>query len=108
MNLKPSSNTNNPCGTINDDSTDKIEKCENLEKGGWLVLAGIDKEKYTFNKIYRFPLEIYNEDRRKYLKDLKKSNSGKEKQTRSTYSINIKKSIEFCNKFNKDYYVWER
>ena len=108
LEYKPSSNTNNPCGTINDDSTDKIEKCENLEKGGWLVLAGIDKEKYTFNKIYRFPLEIYNEDRRKYLKDLKKSNSGKEKQTRSTYSINIKKSIELCNKFNKDYYVWER
>jgi hypothetical protein len=105
---KPSSNTNNPSGTINDDSIDKIEKCENLEKGGYLILGGIDKKTYTFNKIYKFPLEIYNKDRRDYFADLKERNAGKDKQTRSTYSINIKKSIKLCNDFDLDYYVWER
>ena len=105
---KPSSNTNNPSGTINDDSIDKIEKCENLEKGGYLILGGIDKKTYTFNKIYKFPLEIYNKDRRDYFADLKKRNAGKDKQTRSTYAINIKKSIKLCNDFDLDYYVWER
>ena len=105
---KPSSNTNNPSGTINDDSIEKIEKCENLEKGGYLILAGIDKQNYTFNKIYKFPLKIYNNDRRDYFADLKKSNAGKDKQTRSTYPINIDKSIKLCNQFDLDYYVWER
>ena len=108
---KPSSNTNNPSGTINDDSIEKIEKCENLDQGGgkgWLVLAGIDKDNFTFNSIYKFPLEIYNENRRKYFDDLKKNNSSKEKQTRSIYGINIKKSIGLCHKYEKEYYVWER
>ena len=52
---KPSSNTNNPGGTINDDSIKKIEKCESLKQdgtGGWLILAGIDKQNYTINIIY--------------------------------------------------------
>ena len=109
---EPSSKKNNPSGTINDDSVKKITKCENLEeegKKGWLVSAGIDKDNFTFNSIYKFPLEIYNEDRRKYFDDLKEKNSiKKEKQTRSTYGINIKKSIELCNKYEKEYYVWER
>ena len=73
-----------------------------------LTADGIDKETYTFNKIYKFPLEIYNKDRRDYFADLKKSNAGKDKQTRSTYSINIEKSIKLCNQFDLDYYVWER
>ena len=108
---KPSSKTNNPCGTINDDSEEKIKKCEDLKNKdqiGWLILAGIDKENYTFNKIYKFPLEIYNEDRRTYFSNLKENNKENNKQTRSTYSINIEKSIELCNEFNLDYYVWER
>jgi len=108
---KPSSNKNNPSGTINDDSIEKIEKCENLKDEnmkGWLILAGIDKDSFTFDTIYKFPLEIYNEDRRKYFDNLKLKNSNKKKQTRSTYGINIKKSIEFCNGLNLDYYVWKR
>jgi hypothetical protein len=105
---KPSSDTNNPGGTINDDSIDKIEKCENLEKEGYLILGGIDKEKYTFNIIYKFPLSIYNQDRREYFNSLKQNNANKDKQTRSTYSINVKKSIKLCNLFDLDYYVWER
>ena len=108
---KPSSNKNNPSGTINDDSIEKIKKCENLKEEnmkGWLILAGIDKDNFTFDTIYKFPLEIYNEDRRKYFDNLKSKNSNNEKQTRSTYGINIKKSIEFCNELNLDYYVWER
>ena len=108
---KPSSNKNNPSGTINDDSIEKIEKCEKLKEEnmkGWLILAGIDKKNFTFDTIYKFPLEIYNEDRRKYFDNLKLKNSNKEKQTRSTYGINIKRSIEFCNELNLDYYVWKR
>jgi len=109
--FKPCSNSSNPSGTINDDSIKKIEKCESLDQEGlkgWLVLAGIDKDNFTFNTIYKFPLEIYNEDRRKYFDDLKLKNSNKEKQTRSTYGINIENSIKFCNDFNLDYYVWDR
>jgi len=108
---KPSSDKNNPQGTINDDSIEKIEKCENLEAEGtkgWLILAGIDKEKYTINIIYKFPLEIYNEKRREYFNDLKEKNKNKEKQTRSTYTITIGGSINLCNKYDKDYYVWEK
>ena len=108
---KPSSDKNNPQGTINDDSIEKIEKCENLEAEGtkgWLILAGIDKEKYTINIIYKFPLEIYNEKRREYFNGLKEKNKNKEKQTRSTYTITIGGSINLCNKYDKDYYVWEK
>jgi hypothetical protein len=108
---KPSSKTNSPSGTINDDSEKKIKKCEDLKNNGqrgWIILAGIDKENYTFNIIYKFPLEIYNEDRRNYFSNLKGNNKENTKQTRSTYPINISKSIGFCNDFNLDYYVWER
>jgi len=66
---KPVSLSKKPMGgVINDDSIAKIEKCERLKedgKMGWLVFAGIDKEKYRYNCIYKFPLHIYSEDRRK-------------------------------------------
>jgi len=109
--FKPCSKSSNPSGTINDDSIKKIEKCESLDQEGlkgWLVLAGIDKDNFTFNTIYKFPLDIYNEDRRDYFHNLQKKNMMQAKQTRSTYGINIKKSIELCHKYNKIYYVWER
>ena len=108
---KPSSNTNNPGGTINDDSIKKIEKCESLKqdgKGGWLILAGIDKQNYTINIIYKFPLEIYNEARRVKFATTKKNNATKDTQTRSDYPVSIKNSIKLCNEFNLDYYVWEQ
>lgn len=111
---KPSSldkKSQSPGGTINDDSIAKIEKCERLKdegKTGWLVLAGIDKEKCRFDCIYKFPLRIYSEDRRKKLADLMERNKKQEKQTRSTYAVNVKKSIELCKQFEEDYYVWER
>jgi hypothetical protein len=107
---KPSSNTTAPAGTINDDSESKIAKCEQLtataDQKGWLILAGIDKTAFNFNVIYKFPLEIYNADRRTYLANTMAKNKLKQKQTRITYAINVKKSIELCTLFGKDYYVW--
>ena len=108
---KPSSNKLSPSGTINDDSIAKIEKCEQLEEGkirGWMILAGINKEKYTFDCIYKFPLQIYTEDRKKNLASLIEKNKKKEKQTRSIYNIGVGKSIKLCEKFNQEYYVWKR
>jgi hypothetical protein len=106
---KPSSKINSPSGTINDDSMAKIEKCENLSKEGkkgWLILAGIDKEKFNFKVIYKFPLEIYNDDRKKYLQTMMEKNKKKTTQTRITYAINVKKSIKLCKEFNIPYYIW--
>lgn len=106
---KPSSKINSPSGTINDDSMAKIEKCENLSKEGkkgWLILAGIDKEKFNFKVIYKFPLEIYNDDRKKYLQTMMEKNKNKTTQTRITYAINVKKSIKLCKEFNIPYYIW--
>jgi len=109
--FKPSSNTNKPSGTINDDTFDKISKYESLvteSKQGWVVLAGINKNNYSFDCIYKFPAEIYNEDRKKYLTELFERNKNKSKQTRATYSITINKSINLCKQFNKLFYVWRR
>ena len=106
---KPSSKTNSPSGSINDDSITKIEKCEHLSKEGkkgWLILAGIDKEKFNFKVIYKFPLEIYNDDRKKYLQTMMDKNKIKTTQTRITYSINVSKSIKLCKEFNVPYYIW--
>jgi len=108
---KPSSKKNAPSGTINDDSISKIEKCENLPndgKSGWMILAGIDKENFNFKVIYKFPIHIYNEDRRQYLQNMIGKNKTKEKQTRITYSITVTKSIKLCNQFSVPYYVWTR
>lgn len=110
--FKPcSSNPNKPSGTINDDTYKKIEKCEQLEKDGkqgWLILAGIDSSKYSFDTIYKFPLEIYHEARRKYLCALMEKNKNQEKQTRSTFSITVTKSIQLCMEQNKLFYLWKR
>lgn len=107
---KPSSNKNSPSGTINDDTETKIIKFEKLVEEGkntWLILAGINKEEFNFNVIYKFPAEIYNLDRRKYLNETMEKNKKSAKQTRITYSINVKKSIELCKRFNKLYYIWK-
>ena len=110
--FKPcSSHPTKPAGTINDDTYKKIEKCEQLEKEGkqgWLILAGIDSSKYTFDTIYKFPLEIYHEARRKYLSALMEKNKQQEKQTRSTFSITVAKSIQLCMEQNKFFYIWKR
>lgn len=106
---KPSSKKNAPSGTINDDSISKIEKCENLPndgKSGWMILAGIDKEKFNFKVIYKFPIHIYNADRRQYLQNMIEKNKTNKKQTRITYSITVTKSIKLCNQFKVPYYVW--
>lgn len=103
-----------PCGsttlsaTINDDSHAKIEKCipQKLNHFHWLVLAKIDRETYSFSEIYKFPMEIYHEDRMAYLSKIIESNKNKSKQTRVTYSITPKKSVELCEQFNLDYYYW--
>jgi hypothetical protein len=108
---KPSSKTNSPSGSINDDSTAKIEKCEHLlkeGKKGWLILAGIDKKNFNFKVIYKFPLEIYNDDRKKYLQLMMEKNKNKTTQTRITYAINVNKSIKLCKEFNVPYYVWKK
>ena len=106
-----SSHPTKPSGTINDDSYKKIETCEQLEKEGkqgWLILAGIDSSKYTFETIYKFPLEIYHEARRAYLNDLMGKNKQQEKQTRVTFNITVAKSIQLCIDKNKLFYLWKR
>lgn len=104
--MKPTG-SNPPTGTINDDSIDKIKKnvCYNDQKG-WLVLASINRKKYIFSKIYKFPIEIYHEDRINYLNKIMEKNSNKPNQTRVTYSITVSKSIKLCKQYNKKYYVW--
>jgi hypothetical protein len=105
---KPTKNKSG--GTINDDSFSKIEKCEVLcqqEKKGWLILGFINTTSYSFDAIYKFPLEIYSDARREYLTRLMEKNKSKGTQTRSTYSINLSKSFELCRKYNKTFYVWK-
>jgi hypothetical protein len=107
---KPSSNTKNPAGTINDDSIKKIEKHEKYPKGSaWVILAGIDRTAFRFDTIYKFPLYIYNEDRMEYFnKTMTKNKNQIHKQTRITYGISIKKSIKLCKKLGLNYWVWRR
>lgn len=106
--MKPT-RSNPPTATINDDTMSKIEKQVCLDgQAGWLVLASIDVETYSFSKIYKFPIEIYHEDRKDYLTDLMARNANQVKQTRSTYSISFSKSKKLCKKYNKKYYVWTR
>lgn len=106
--MKPTS-SNPPTATINDDTMSKIEKqvCRDGQ-AGWLVLASIDKATYSFSKIYKFPIEIYHEDRIEYLTKLMAKNANQVKQTRSTYSISVSKSKTLCEQYNKKYYVWTR
>tara|TARA_Y100000591_G_scaffold279847_1_gene258589 strand:- start:13 stop:612 length:600 start_codon:yes stop_codon:yes gene_type:complete len=106
--MKPT-RSNPPTATINDDSMSKIEKqvCGDGQ-AGWLVLASIDVETYSFSNIYKFPIEIYHEDRIEYINKLMVKNANQVKQTRSTYSISISKSVKLCEKYNKKYYVWKK
>jgi hypothetical protein len=107
---KPSSKKDSPTGQINDDSGSKINKNNKpyLEgKKTWMILAGIDKDNYTFNSIYKFPMEIYHESRKQYLENTIKKNKTKQKQTRVTYQISVPKSIKLCKEQNKPYYVWK-
>tara|TARA_Y100000816_G_scaffold275636_1_gene244050 strand:+ start:2470 stop:3129 length:660 start_codon:yes stop_codon:yes gene_type:complete len=108
-----SSNPNNPIGTINDDTIAKIDKYKELSNQGkkvWLILAGVNKQTFSLDCIYKFPAEIYDQDRRNYLKKLieKNKNNVNDKQTRSTYGIGVNKSIQLCKDFNKVYYFWKR
>ena len=105
---KPTKNKSG--GTINDDSFTKIEKCELLcqqEKKGWLILALINTTSYSFDAIYKFPLEIYNDARRDYLSRLIEKNKTKTTQTRTTFSVTLSKSFELCRKYNKTFCVWK-
>tara|TARA_R110001599_G_scaffold336683_1_gene554570 strand:+ start:183 stop:1079 length:897 start_codon:yes stop_codon:yes gene_type:complete len=100
-------------GTINDDTIDKIEKCEQLitdGKQGWLVIGIVNTEAYTFDAIYKFPLEIYNEARRAYVLAIieKNKSTTNTKQTRSTYAITVSNSKKLCLKYQKQFYVWTR
>ena len=99
--------SNPPTVSINDDSIEKIRKniCNNDQKG-WLVIASINRNTYSFSKIYKFPIEIYKEDRIKYLNSIMEKNSTQTKQTRVVYSITVSKSIKLCKEYNKKYYVW--
>ena len=100
-------------GSINDDTIIKIVKCEQLITDGiqgWLVIAIVNTEAYTFDAIYKFPLEIYNESRRAYvLANIEKNKSNTNtKQTRSTYAITVSNSKKLCLKYQKPFYVWTR
>jgi len=112
-----SSNPNNPSGTINDDSLAKIDKYQELLDQGkrvWVILAGVNKQTFSLDCIYKFPAEIYDQDRKNYLKKkveqiINKNNSNdKPHPMRVTYSISVNKSIKLCKQFNKVYYVWKR
>ena len=99
--------------SINDDTIDKIVKCEQLipdGKQGWLVIAIVNTGIYTFDAIYKFPLEIYNESRRSYVNNLieKNKSTTNSKQTRSTYGITVTNSKKLCLKYQKPFYVWTR
>lgn len=117
--FKPSECTTkkkSPSGTINDDSIAKIEKCEHLEKEGkkgWLILAGIDKTAFNFSVIYKFPIDVFNQDRRAYLqgiieKNIGKANKGNANQTRVTYPVNVKRAVALCQHFGQTYYIWNK
>lgn len=95
--------------SINDDSEKKIKKGESdsQSKTLWLVLAKIDRERNQFSEIYKFPMEIYHEDRMANLSKIVENNKTKTIQTRVTYRINPKKSIKLCEQFNLDYYHWK-
>lgn len=115
---KPCSfNPNNPSGTINDDTLDKIDKYQDISNQGkrvWLILAGVNKQTFSLDCIYKFPAEIYDQDRKNYLKKkveqiINKNNSNdKPHPMRVTYGIGVNKSIQLCKQFNKVYYVWKR
>lgn len=109
--FKPSSRTKNPTATINDDTLDKISKYEVAyltNKKSWIVLAGINRDIHSFDCIYKFPAHIFTQSRKEYLLNLFEKNKHKEKQTRATYSISVKKGIDLCKQFNETYYVWKR
>ena len=59
---------------------------------------------------YYFPYyRIEPLEKTKVIKEYNKiieDNKNKSKQTRVTYSITPKKSIELCEQFNLDYYYW--
>ena len=98
-------------GTINDDTIQKIEKCEELIQGGtklWLIIAFINSNTYSFDCIYKFNMEIYNEARREYVSRLIEKNKASSKQTRATYPISVGKSIKLSEQYNTPYYVWKR
>ena len=106
--FKPSSNTTNPSGTINDDSVKKIEKCI-PGTNAFMILAGINKTTYTLDIIYKFPMTIYHEDRLEYLNaKLEQNKKMVGKQTRITYSVTVSKSKTLCKKHNMEYWVWKR
>ena len=108
--FKPSSKKHSPSGQINDDTLTKINKDNKpyLEgKKTWMILAGIDKDKCTFNIIYKFPMEIYHESRKQYLENIITKNKTKTKQTRVTYPVSVPKSIKLCKEQNKPYFVWK-
>lgn len=92
--------------TINDDSMAKIQKCE-TEKG-WLVLARINRESFSFDWIYKFPLDVFSASRREHLDYImnknQATNSTHKKQTRVVYTISLKKSIQLCSEQQKPYY----
>ena len=106
--------------SINDDTEKKINKSKNYEISinpfgkkkdhncnyGWLVIATINKDTCTYEQIYKFPLEIYNDARSEYFNKTREKNKSQKKQTRITYSITISKSIDLCKKYTKKYYKW--
>lgn len=96
---------------INDDSLTKIEKTEILDKEGkmgWLVLARIDENNFSFDCIYKFPLDIYHEARRKEFHRILEKNRQNNTQTRNCFNITLKKSIQLCIEKQKTFYEWKR
>lgn len=97
--------------SINDDSASKIEKTENLEKEnkkGWLILARIDRDIYSFDRIFKFPIDIYQESRKRDLIRIMEKNRQTNTQTRCCYRISLAHSIRLCQDQQKPFFFWEK
>lgn len=95
--------TSNPMSapvSINDDSEQKVKKCEE-EPQTWLIIAVIDRGTYRYKMIYQFPMRILTEDRKTYIKS-----QVQKKSRRIIYSTHIKKCIQKCIQQREEFYKW--
>lgn len=86
--------------SINDDSDKKIKKCED-NPDTWFIIAVIDRDTCHYKMIYKFPMRVLTEDRKKYFNDQVKKNS-----RRIVYGTHIKKCIRHCIQQREEFYRW--
>lgn len=86
--------------SINDDSHKKITESEK-HRSAWFVIAVIDRDDCHYKMIYKFPMRILTEDRKKYLAAQIKKNS-----RRVVYQTHIQSCIRWCLDQRETYYRW--